>query len=77
MRIAVLTGGGDVPGLNSAMKQVVYRAQKEGIEVIEKDLTKFDLYVADEFFLTGTAAEVTPIRELDNRVIGSGTRGPR
>ena len=39
-------------------------------------MTRDDLYVADEVFLTGTAAEVTPIRELDHRTIGEGKRGP-
>jgi branched-chain amino acid aminotransferase len=44
--------------------------------VIEKRITRDEVYTADEAFFTGTAAEVTPIRELDNRTIGSGTRGP-
>ncbi|HGG60865.1 MAG TPA: branched chain amino acid aminotransferase, partial [Gammaproteobacteria bacterium] len=39
-------------------------------------ITRDEVYIADEAFFTGTAAEVTPIREVDNRVIGSGTRGP-
>jgi branched-chain amino acid aminotransferase len=39
-------------------------------------LTRDDVYIADEAFFTGTAAEVTPIRELDRRTIGSGSRGP-
>ena len=39
-------------------------------------VTRDDLYVADEIFLTGTAAEVTPIREVDRRPIGNGGRGP-
>ena len=47
-----------------------------GIPVIEKRITRDEVYCADEAFFTGTAAEVTPIRELDNRKIGSGTRGP-
>ena len=42
----------------------------------EATITRDDLYIADEVFLTGTAAEVTPIREIDNRQIGEGTRGP-
>ena len=44
--------------------------------VVEAALTRDELYIADELFLTGTAAEVTPIREVDRRTIGSGTRGP-
>lgn len=47
-----------------------------GIPVQTKRLTRDDLYIADEAFFTGTAAEVTPIREVDGRVIGPGQRGP-
>ena len=51
-------------------------ARDMGIDVIEKRITRDEMYCADEAFFTGTAAEVTPIRELDNRTIGSGKRGP-
>jgi branched-chain amino acid aminotransferase len=51
-------------------------AKDLGIEVKEKRITRDEMYCADEAFFTGTAAEVTPIRELDDRIIGSGTRGP-
>jgi branched-chain amino acid aminotransferase len=51
-------------------------ARDRGIPVREMAITRDDLYVADELFLTGTAAEVTPIREVDHRGIGSGRRGP-
>ena len=47
-----------------------------GIEVVQKRITRDEVYIADEAFFTGTAAEVTPIRELDRRTIGSGARGP-
>jgi branched-chain amino acid aminotransferase len=47
-----------------------------GYELIERKLVRSDIYTADEVFLTGTAAEVTPVREVDERPIGSGTRGP-
>ncbi|MGN6578610.1 MAG: branched-chain amino acid transaminase [Bordetella sp.] len=47
-----------------------------GIQLVTRRLTRDDLYIADEAFFTGTAAEVTPIREIDNRRIGSGSRGP-
>lgn len=47
-----------------------------GIPLVTKRLTRDDLYIADEAFFTGTAAEVTPIREVDRRVIGKGSRGP-
>lgn len=46
-----------------------------GIQVVTRRLTRDDLYIADEAFFTGTAAEVTPIREIDNRRIGAGSRG--
>ena len=51
-------------------------ARDLGYQVVTKRLTRDDVYIADEAFFTGTAAEVTPIRELDNRVIGEGRRGP-
>ncbi|MBW2723383.1 MAG: branched-chain amino acid transaminase [Deltaproteobacteria bacterium] len=51
-------------------------ARAKGYEVVERPMTRDDLYIADEIFLTGTAAEVTPVRELDHRTIGEGTRGP-
>ena len=51
-------------------------AREEGIEVVEKRITRDEIYIADECFFTGTAAEVTPIRELDNRTIGTGSCGP-
>jgi branched-chain amino acid aminotransferase len=51
-------------------------ARRRGIPVEERLITRDDLYVADEIFLTGTAAEVTPIREVDHRAIGNGSRGP-
>lgn len=55
---------------------VITIAHDLGIEVIEKRITRDEVYCCDEAFFTGTAAEVTPIRELDNRQIGDGTRGP-
>jgi branched-chain amino acid aminotransferase len=51
-------------------------ARRRDIRVEERLITRDDLYVADEIFLTGTAAEVTPIREVDHRAIGNGSRGP-
>jgi branched-chain amino acid aminotransferase len=54
---------------------VMKLAQRENIPVVERNLTRFDLYVADEFFLTGTAAEVIGIVEIDGRVIGNGKPG--
>ncbi|HRD25857.1 MAG: branched-chain-amino-acid transaminase [Methanoculleus sp.] len=51
-------------------------AASMGITLLERDLGYFDLYTADEVFVTGTAAEVAPIREIDGRVIGNGKPGP-
>ncbi|MBI5158664.1 branched-chain amino acid transaminase [Candidatus Micrarchaeota archaeon] len=51
-------------------------ARDLGFEVIERDIPREELFTADEAFFTGTAAEVTPIREVDGRIIGSGSRGP-
>ncbi len=69
------------PELNSALigitrDAIITLAQDMGYTVGAKRITRDDLYIADEAFFTGTAAEVTPIRELDGRTIGSGQRGP-
>jgi branched-chain amino acid aminotransferase len=69
------------PELNSALigitrDAIITLAQDMGYTVGTKRITRDDLYIADEAFFTGTAAEVTPIRELDGRTIGSGQRGP-
>lgn len=55
---------------------VIELAGEIGLSIIEKRITRDEVYCADEAFFTGTAAEVTPIRELDNRAIGNGARGP-
>ena len=55
---------------------IIALATELGLTVISKRLTRDDIYIADEAFFTGTAAEVTPIRELDRRQIGEGKRGP-
>jgi branched-chain amino acid aminotransferase len=69
------------PELTSALEgitrdAVIRIAKDQGMEVVAKRITRDEVYCADEAFFTGTAAEVTPIRELDNRAIGSGQRGP-
>lgn len=69
------------PDLTSALEgitreTVITIAREQGLEVIEKRITRDEVYVADEAFFTGTAAEVTPIAELDRRTIGNGERGP-
>jgi branched-chain amino acid aminotransferase len=55
---------------------VIRLARETKLEVVEKNLTRFDLYVCDEFFLTGTAAEVIGVVEIDGRIIGDGRPGP-
>ena len=55
---------------------VIELAHDKGIRVEERAISRDELYVADEVFLTGTAAEVTPIREIDRRRVGAGARGP-
>lgn len=63
--------------LDGITRQIVMKlARQEGIATVEKNLTRFDLYVADEMFLTGTAAEVIGVVEMDGRTIGNGTPGP-
>ena len=57
-------------------KTVMQLAEQSGYKVVEKRITRDEVYVADEAFFTGTAAEVLPIRELDSRIIGDGKRGP-
>lgn len=68
------------PDLVSALQgitrdTIITLATESGFEVKEKRITRDEVYIADEAFFTGTAAEVTPIRELDGRIIGNGKRG--
>lgn len=55
---------------------VIELLKDDGVEVVEVELARGSLYAADEIFLTGTAAEVSPIRAVDGRAVGSGERGP-
>lgn len=69
------------PELTSALEgitreTVIRLAGELGLDIIEKRITRDEVYIADEAFFTGTAAEITPIRELDGRAIGDGRRGP-
>jgi branched-chain amino acid aminotransferase len=69
------------PQLTTALDGITWRSIQSicadlGIAVEKTKITRDDVYIADEAFFTGTAAEVTPIRELDRRVIGAGSRGP-
>ena len=69
------------PDLTSALDGITRKtlfkfAADIGVEIREKRITRDEVYIADEAFFSGTAAEVTPIREVDNRSIGNGGRGP-
>jgi branched-chain amino acid aminotransferase len=63
-----------LPGITR--DSIITLARERGYEVIEDRFTRDELYIADEAFFTGTAAELTPIREVDDRKIGAGRRGP-
>jgi branched-chain amino acid aminotransferase len=65
---------GSLEGITRAL--VIRLSKENGLEVVEKNLTRFDLYVSDEFFLTGTAAEVIGVVNIDGRIIGDGKPGP-
>jgi branched-chain amino acid aminotransferase len=66
-----------ISGLAGITRQTVIELARDfGYSVQSKPMTRDDVYLADEAFFTGTAAEITPIRELDGRTIGSGRRGP-
>jgi branched-chain amino acid aminotransferase len=68
-----LSGG----ALNGITRDAIITFARElDIAMHERRITRDEVYIADECFFTGTAAEVTPIREYDNRPIGSGARGP-
>lgn len=67
-------GGGALDGITR--RTIIQFADDLGIKVVERRITRDEFYLADEIFVTGTAAEVTPIREYDDRVIGNGGRGP-
>ena len=66
--------GGALAGITRAT--VMQFAAELGIPVLERRITRDEVYVADEAFFTGTAAEITPIREYDHRPVGDGARGP-
>lgn len=68
------TSAGALEGITRSV--VIKLARENGYEVFEQNLTRYDLYVADEIFLTGTAAEVIGVVEIDSRLIGTGRPGP-
>jgi branched-chain amino acid aminotransferase len=73
----ILTPPNDAGILEGVTRDAVMRLARDmGIEVSESSLTRHDVYVADECFLTGTAAEVVPVTKVDGRVIGEGVPGP-
>ena len=77
----VQDGALHTPDVTSALdgitrRSVIQLAAEAGIKTYERRLTRDELYIADEAFFTGTAAEVMPIREADNRPVGNGKRGP-
>ena len=66
-----------VSGLTGITRATVIELARDlGLTVVSRPMTRDDVYLADEAFFTGTAAEITPIRELDGRAIGAGRRGP-
>jgi len=72
----LITPPNDNSLVSITQKTVIEMAGKMGIKVTRRKITREEIYVADEAFLTGTAAELTPIREVDARVLGAGGRGP-
>ena len=78
----ILDGKIYTPPLSSSILAGITRgfamtlAEEKGYKVVEQQITREMLYVADEIFFTGTAAEITPVRSVDHRPIGSGSRGP-
>jgi len=68
------TSSGPLPGITAGV--ITELAEKLGYQVVERGITVAELYAADEAFLTGTAAEIMPIREVNRRKIGEGKMGP-
>lgn len=72
----IITPPNDNSLASITQKTVIEVARDMGYEVVRRRITREEVYVADEAFLTGTAAEITPIRNVDARIIGEGSRGP-
>jgi len=72
----IVTPPSDNALVSITQKTVIEMAQKMGYEVQRRRISREEIYIADEAFLTGTAAEITPIRNIDARTIGAGHRGP-
>ncbi|MBU1668040.1 branched-chain amino acid transaminase [bacterium] len=72
----IITPPNDNSLVSITQKTVIEIAQDMGYEVIHRRISREEVYIADEAFLTGTAAEITPVRNIDARIIGEGSRGP-
>ncbi|MEA3522926.1 MAG: branched-chain amino acid transaminase [Campylobacterota bacterium] len=72
----IITPPSDNALVSITQKTVIEMAEKMGYTVVRRRITREEVYIADEAFLTGTAAEITPIRDIDARIIGEGHRGP-
>ena len=76
MTTVVFSHGQESGPWGTKIRAMAELAEDQGLTVREKRISRDEVYIADEAFFTGTAAEVTPIREVDDRQIGDGTRGP-
>jgi branched-chain amino acid aminotransferase len=72
--ITPLISDGALDGITRAV--ILEIAHKIGVKVVERSMTRYDIFISDECFLTGTAAEVIPVVSLDRRIIGDGKPGP-
>ena len=72
----IITPPNDNSLASITQKTVIEMAEDMGYKVTRRRITREEVYVADEAFLTGTAAEITPVRDVDARMIGEGSRGP-
>ena len=69
-------GDEETATIHQVADEIIRRLRDDlGIQVIERDIARDELWIADEVFMCGTAAEVTPVREIDDRQIGIGARG--
>ena len=77
MVLQMVAIGEEAGSLDGITREVMFEIAEElGLRLVEQDMTRYEIYTADECFLTGTAAEIIPAVKLDTREIGSGTPGP-
>ena len=76
LRKANIAGAEDLDAASAAPGFHLELARQQAIPIVDQELTRYDLYTAEECFLTGTAAEVIPAVQLDRRLIGNGHPGP-